>query len=484
MLLVRELMNDIFQLNAKELLSGKRIDIAAKYTYAEHLDKGYDMTWATELYTKHIEAFSGGTYSEDNKRTAKDFLDSFDLLCESIKENGYKDDSEPTLISDELFSINGAHRTAACLYHDKMMNCRYYDKPSKYTYNASFFKSMFLDEKYIDYMVTKYVELKESGVYVICIWPKGYVLTEKLKKACEHIYSEAEVVYEKDIQITYNGLKNFMLQVYFDHEWVGNVQNGFKGVEGKCDPCFSKDGKLKVFIVEKKHDRQELDITKLKREIRDIFDIENHSVHSNDTKEEAIRMVHLLLNNNSVNLLNHGNLTYDKACLSRILEFQSILSNAKRDKSLYIIDSSTIMGLYGMRNVRDLDYISIDDFVPKKKEFADKHNSYVKYYGMSETALIMNPCNYAYIFDMKIVTPSVLMDFKKNRGEEKDREDCKLIEKALSSEKSFARDFQVMIINSKRFARNFRSAVRDFLQKHNIYFFTKAWHFIRGKGFK
>ena len=47
-----------------ELLVPGRIDLIAKYTYIENYVKHYDVKWFNNLYKAHIEAFSGGNYTE------------------------------------------------------------------------------------------------------------------------------------------------------------------------------------------------------------------------------------------------------------------------------------------------------------------------------------------------------------------------------------------------------------------------------------
>ena len=47
-----------------ELLVPGRIDLIAKYTYIENYVKHYDVKWFNNLYKAHIEALSGGNYTE------------------------------------------------------------------------------------------------------------------------------------------------------------------------------------------------------------------------------------------------------------------------------------------------------------------------------------------------------------------------------------------------------------------------------------
>lgn len=471
---------------ARELLSSHRIDLMAKYTYVEHFCCNYDTEWAIELYSKHIEAFSGGTYKEpgnDKKNTLKAYIDIFNQLIVSISQNF--DEKKSTIpVSFEGVIGDGAHRTSIMAYLNKKIPCQKVMR--NVNYDASFFKEMFLDEYYLDYMVTKYVELKDGGVYVLCLWPSAVTNKGAMIKTKDLIEKKSQIIYEKEIEISYNGLRNLMIQIYFGQDWIGTPENHFKGIEGKVAPCFHKNRKMQVYVIESKNFDRKLEIVALKNEIRSLYQMGNHSVHANDTKEEAERLVHLLLNENSRELLNKGKINFDATCLNRILRFQNMLNERGLDKSSFILDSSTIMALYGMRKVGDLDYVTVfkEELLGFGVEKVDNNEQYLKYHNKTASGLIMNPYNYAYIFDMKVITPKVLKNFKKNKNSIKDQEDIKLIDRFISEKKSINQEWQYILISWKRMNRNSRSRIRDILHKHNIYIFTKLWHLFRGKGFK
>ena len=104
--------------------------------------------------------------------------------------------------------------------------------------------------------------------------------------------------------------------------------------------------------------------------------------------------------------------------------------------------------------------------------------------------MIYNPENYFFVWSIKVITLETLLEFKKNRqcvkmpDIDKDRNDICIIEARLKSTESLIDKIILSHIGFKRYCRNIRTKIRDWLQGNNIYFLTKLWHFIKGKGFE
>lgn len=477
---------DFEWIDANKLLSCERIDLMAKYTFVEHRDKNYNMEWADELYMRHIEAFSGGNFSEPgnkNKTSMEAYRNTFYQLCDVMKNDTFDSSISSVPCNNDNVIGDGAHRVSAGAYYGRVLPCRIQNRIMP-VYDYAFFLEHYLEPIYCDYMLTKYVEMKSNNIYVICIWPKGMEKREILPRIKEKILQTCKIVGYKEVGLSYLGLKNFMIQCYANQSWMSGVEKHFQGVEGKVDSCYSEKGLLGVYVVELLDNTKD-SIYKIKAELRELFGMQNHSVHSSDTIEEAVRMVHLLFNQNSVYLLNYAKLDYDVDSYYRIKNLREYILQEKNSIEEYMIDSSTVMAIFGIRKSRDLDYITLNDKMNSiSRDDIDCHNSYLKYYNMDASQLVMNPKNYGYVFDMKIITLPILMRFKENRGEKKDLEDVKLIKNLIDSTHSLKEQLYVSKIRFGRFLRNVRTKIRDFLQKHNIYFFTKLWHLLRGKGFK
>lgn len=467
----------IYTVPATELMSPFRFDLMAKYTYVECREKNYDTDFARELYLRHIEAFSGGTFKEpgsETKHSAEAYLSEFDELIDSIKRNGYDSGSAPVPVNKNRVIGDGAHRVAICAYFG--LDVPVEEEDFDVCYDYSFFREMYLSESDSDYIATRYAESSGRDTHVFCVWPAAFKYPEKLDEA-RKLIPQDKIVYKKNIFLTYNGLKDFMIQIYADFDWAGTPVNQFKGIYGKLDPCFEKNCPVEVYLLQCSNE----EIIELKSEFRDIVGIQNHSCHSSDNRKDALLMTHLLFNENSVQLLNGMDIEKCDELLEIMLQFRDTLYKKKIDPYSVIIDSSSIMGILGIRKTRDLDYISLDNV---NLEQFDNHEEYLVYYGLTKTDLLFNPCNYAFIFDVKIITLSVLRKMKETRSEKKDREDVLLIADYMNKNHDFKTAIKSLSVKVKRGLRNRKTAIRDFLEGHNIKIFTKIWHFMKGKGFK
>ena len=68
-----------------------RIDLIPKMKYIEHRESNYHTEYVKELYTRHIEAFTIGTYTEQGnewKNSIEKYISTFDMLIDDIKCNG------------------------------------------------------------------------------------------------------------------------------------------------------------------------------------------------------------------------------------------------------------------------------------------------------------------------------------------------------------------------------------------------------------
>ena len=462
---------------AGQLMSPLRFDLMAKYKYVEFREKGYDMQFARDLYVRHIEAFSGGSFREpgsETKTSAEAYLSEFDALIDSVREHGYDASLGAVPVNEKNVIGDGAHRVAVCAYFglDVPVERDEFD----IRYNYQFFKDMYLSDSDADYIATAYLESSGKDAHVLCLWPSAFKYPEQLEQARSLIDPDI-VVYKKTIPLTYNGMKNFMIQTYADFEWAGTPENHFKGIYGKLDPCYTEGFPVEAYLLQCSDEA----IVDLKSRIRDVIGIANHSCHSSDNRKDALLMAHLLFNDNSVQMLNGMDITACGELLSNVLRFKEAVQNSGVDPYSVIIDSSSVMGVYGIRKTEDLDYISwnntdIGSF--------DNHEDYLPYYGISRTDLLYNPAYYAYLFDVKIITLPLLRQMKTARGEKKDLEDVVLINNFLSRKRDMKAVLKGAGIQFKRKLRNTKTDIRDYLEDHNITFFTKLWHLLRGKGFK
>lgn len=405
----------------------------AKYKYIEFKEKGLESSFGEEVYRKHIEAFTKGTFAEPgnpNKNSIDRYIETFDSLIDSIKKKGFDANLSLVPIGKELSILDGAHRVSCSAFFEKEIKVIQFPT-LKLNFGYDFFKTLLLDTKYLDYLVTEYCKLK-SNVFVACVWPtaKG---EDKRKEMETIIKSYSEIVCKKEVHLTYNGFRNFMLQIYGHQEWVGNYKNNFKGVTSKVDACFDEKRGLLIYVLE--CDSLE-NILELKQKIRGIFKISNHSIHISDNQAESIQMLDLLFNINSVGLMSNG-------CPDKFLEFSESLRDLKQyitDNNInpeeLIVISDSVLGLYGIRAVNEIGFLTKSNgFIDSNKIF--ESIDFFEYCDISLDELLYNPKFYTIYNGVKFITLDVLKNMKLKRNEKQDQEDIVLINKfQLENQKS------------------------------------------------
>lgn len=297
---------EILEVDPRILLTPERIDLAAKIAYIRAVDTNIDLEFAKELYIKHIEAFSDGYFNEpgdDNKTSIDDFFRKFNELIKSIKEEGFDNGKSLIPVGKDNIILDGAHRTACAIYFNKPVQIIKFDD-FEFNFNYEYFRGKRLTEELLGYMAIDFARYSNSKLYCACIWPASPV--EKRKQVLDLINKNGKIIYERDVQLDFEGLRNLMIQIYGHQDWIGSTEDEFIGVNGKVDPCYVPGVPCKIVLFE----GGKLDeVLKMKDDIREIFNIGKHALHISDTLEETQLMTSLLFSNSSVLSLNFGKIT-------------------------------------------------------------------------------------------------------------------------------------------------------------------------------
>lgn len=294
---------EIQEIKASSLLCPERFDLAAKIAYIEARENGADMTFARELYRKHIEAFSEGSFTEpgdENKTSLDQFFAAFDALIDDYKEYGFQAEKSLVPMGANNIILDGAHRTACAIYFGGTVTTIAFPQ-LKVNFDYRYFRSRRLSEEMLEYMAVVYSRYAPRPVYMACLWPAAN--REKRPGAVRLIEAEHGIVYDTSIALTKAGLRNFMLQIYQQQDWIGTAENHFAGVMGKVDACFAPNSPIETILFE----GGELEnVLRMKERIRNIFNLDKHSIHVSDSNEETRLMAALLFSENSRHALNYG----------------------------------------------------------------------------------------------------------------------------------------------------------------------------------
>jgi FkbM family methyltransferase len=420
--ITKEDVVDIIEVEALDLLTYKRIDLIAKYIYLLNKNETTRSSFNEELYLEHIKAFNNfgeGDYS--GKEGKESFLNTFDSVFRFMdKSNDYMDEFIIPFSYRDKILCDGAHRVSTAIFLKKKMKIMQLQRKTN-SFDWAFFKKRGLKEHYLDYMLYNYVKLKKN-IYVFCIWPSargndGEILTI-LNKA-------GNIIYRKNILLNKRGAHNFIVHTYLQHPWVGSWENAYAGAKNKTRECFKHNKPLQCFFIESDDFNS---ISSAKREIRNLFQIANSSGHATDTYEETLFLSKIILNDNTIRFLNNSipcKFPRFNLLFQRYKTAIDTLEENERER--FCIDSSAVLGVHGIRDVGDLDYMTNSNLTVDFGVDIDNHEENMKYYDIAKEEIINNPDNHFYYMGIKFVSLQCLYEMKRKRGEKKDRKDCLLI---------------------------------------------------------
>jgi hypothetical protein len=232
-------------------------------------------------------------------------------------------------------------------------------------------------------------------------------------------------------------------------DWIGTIEDQHNNTYGKANEVYDSCEKFEFILVES--DSFEA-VSNLKEEIRDMLKIDLASVHSTDNWYETHQIANLVLNQNSTHHLETSEPDKFKKSFKLIQDYKKLFKNTSYDPNDYILDASIVLSAYGIREARDLDYLTAnkDDDLSRKmsnnQELIENHAEFSQYYNCAIEDLIYNPANYFVFSDMKFVSLENLYQYKIKRAEKKDLIDARLIKMYRSNEK---RSLQYHILKFK-----------------------------------
>ncbi len=405
--------------NAIELLTYNRLDLAFKLVYLNM--RNHHASYAEELYKDHIRAFTLGTFQEygnEEKSSFEHYLLDFKDISKNIENHGF--DSTQTIIpvSRDGSILNGAHRLACAIFHNKRVRCIELETPSP-QYNYECFYKRGISNTNLEVAVNQFIQTA-SNVYLAFIWP---IATGK-DKEIESIFNK--IIYKKEVLLNLDGAHNLLSQIYAGEEWLGSIENNFRGVDVKRNKCFTNSKHLRVIAFQSD---SLLDTLQMKEQIRALFNIGKHSIHITDTKEEALKMSQIIFNENSIHFLNFAKPYKFPSAHKQIHVYKEFLIQNSICPVLCLVDSSLVLALYGIRKANDIDYLTLDYKKPTKLVgTAEPHDSELKYHKKTKEDLILDSKHYFYFEGIKFVSFKTLYKMKKSRAGKKDKNDCSIME--------------------------------------------------------
>ena len=420
--ITEETKYEIFDIPARELICPGRFDLLAKWIYIHAREKGAGLGWATEVYRDSIDAFSAGSFMEPgspDKNSFQSYLAAFGNLIDDIKVNGVDCTKSLIPIGKGNVLLDGAHRVSVAAYYGQTVRVIKFPDFTR-NMNYEYFRKQLMCESNMAHMARLYSHLK-GNCYMACLWPKGD--KSKHEEAIAELSRIGKIVYVGDVYLTYNGMKNFMVQIYGHQAWTGSIENGFSGSNGKASACYNRRNPIKTVLFE----ATDFDkVVEVKSKIRQIYGIDNHSIHISDNQAETEMMAELLYSENSVKFLNYAQPYRFKHIFCEVPKLRTTIEDSGYELERFVVDSSAVLEVYGIREARDIDYLTDVPESESNLEGIDRHDSQLKYYGISVPEMLYDPRNYFIYYGMKFLDIDCVLNMKKTRDEDKDRRDIKL----------------------------------------------------------
>jgi len=413
----------VLGLDASELLTSDRLDLAFKLLYIDLKD--VSTNYANALYREHLSAMNLGCFIEPgnkDKNSLKKYQEEFFSIYESIKNSGFNIESSIVPLSNSGSILNGSHRVASAISLKSEVGCIHLNLPTD-IYNYKLFKNRAIPKSMLKHAVNKYIEYAEN-VYIAFVWPSAQGFDDELDELIQN------VIYKESIYLTKNGAHNLLSQIYKGETWLGKQENNYNGVIGKLSACFKYDKPVRVFAFNAKNFDE---VLKLKESVREIFKLGKHSIHITDTKEEAVAISNMVFNDNGVHFLNYAKPNKYTDAQSKIEKFKTFVSDNKLNIEDFTLDSGMVLSVYGLRESSDIDYFSSNEVAENINEAIDNHDGELVYHKKEKVELIYNPELYFIYQGVKFVAFDQVYKMKLNRAEQKDINDCRMMESMINN---------------------------------------------------
>lgn len=421
-------------INAKEIfLKNRRFDLIFKYIYLKNLYSYSAYTnFFEDCYCEHIRAFNNFHEDEPSdgipKESKEDFLNSFKQLYENIQLNGFDKTKESIPIDTNYELSDAAHRIAICTYLNLTVPTK--TVPTSIYFDHVFFAKQGLLPFYADYGALEYVKLNKHS-YIVQLHSAATIQYDNQVESILNKYGF--IYYKKEINLTFNGYVNLKKLSYgFDPEnqasWLGTADNQFMGAQAHAQSSMGKNPlRAYIFICD-----ELIKVIRAKSEIRDLYNLGNHSVHINDTHEEAIQTAEIFFNQNSLAMLNARPFTHEDPSLDALIDiFKKNTNDQELDLDDICASGSTPLAVLGIRHSNDLDFLYCGNspFTPFDPKISN-HDSELIYYPYNKVEMIKNPKYHFYYRGIKFISLDILYQMKMSRAEKpKDVHDCKSIKK-------------------------------------------------------
>ncbi|WP_078545759.1 hypothetical protein [Litchfieldia alkalitelluris] len=425
----------VYEVDPLSLVSSRRFDIMAKYIYGMFREKGWRSDWGYRIYEDHLWVFNN--YVEDDgsgKYGKKAYINSFNSTLDSVKNSGFKDDISVIPINDENVPLDGAHRIAAALLHNKKIKVVKVNN-NKVNYDFKFFAERGLRTKWSDAITLEYFKLKQEIQMIVL-----FDTVKNSKEIDRCIYENSNIINRKEIKLE---LKNdWLSQVINNLEWSKKCKENINVTDGKVD--------LSIYVLDTACMNNK---TIFQEELQGINATQKAFV--TNSKDETLQLAQLFFCENSIEFLEKTQgITMD---FNRRLDiFKNLLIEKDINLNSICIVSRSVLEAYDLKTTEFLEVIHTDE-IKNLDSFKDINvkNCNTNYSKNFIDNVLFNPENHFYINGFKFATLNV-------------------VNKSLKRQKKLISRTEKLLINNL-------SKKSVFCKKYEIYNFIKFYKILRLK---
>ena len=459
----------------KPRLTETRLDVIMKLEYAWAFKNNIaEMNgWFYNLYKEHIRALNDFSEINNNKKNFSDFLNTFQYLIKEF-ENGNWDNSRDKIeVSYDGSIRNGAHRFALSnLYGYEFCNI-IETKKKPIDFSLTYFRKRGLKEEFYLYALERYIKYA-TNCHILVLFPSR---SYNINMVEQRVRDKFKTIFTRDANLNANGVHNLVLHMYRDQNWATLEKNhGYSATLRHAQQRFLKGSPVKIIcVVNSKLD----DLHQFKREIRQDLKKGNFPIHVPDTHQEVLDLIGLVLRDSGVFFLNNARPKNNKKVHNLLKVFKDWVEKKGYDINDFCVIGSAYVSLEGHREVNDLDIVDLRfrECPINDINIIKKSSVWLKFYSLDK---IFNPLNNFHYNGIRILSRSLLKNFKKKRGTAKDIQDLSYLKsndeksklnqlynylKAVSLESSFWLLYRVRTSIPKPYKKKIRSIIEKIFKR-------------------
>jgi hypothetical protein len=401
--------------NPIDVISPTRLDVFTKLDFARGVITGEGLSWGRNLYREYMSASAPtNKFDEDGiKFSLDDYENSFVSLIASMKENGFLTDLGSVPIG-KLGITNGAHRLASALALGVTIETNTTGDIDQ-IYDLRFLRRIGMHYDSINYISWRYLQhsIRQRAFLLTAINP------EDSKKIVKEIGSRFPITGLSKVELSEIGKRRLMGLAYGHNSWWLPQFS-----ESMVAERFNQDVEDCTLVL---FDSDMSDLTEFKSELRSNLSgkLFERQIHGTDAYSDTVSLAEVLLNRNGINFMNNSPLGSETRLMASIKSriYQNRIIEEIRD----CIDGSSVLELYGIREARDLDYITSGNYLSEYASIGSCHNGEYPGYSEIPTDIIFDPRKHFIFKGHKFISLSTFCGIKHYVDDLKARADLKLI---------------------------------------------------------